>query len=153
MPIDKRDMACGLVFIAIGLFFAIKAWFELRIGSAASMGPGYFPFGLGLVMSGFGVAVAIRAFGRAGSIANAVGWRGMGLIALAVVVFALTIRGLGMLPSLMVSTLIVAMAPKEAKLFEAMLFSGALSAFNTGIFIYALRLPYPVIGQWLKGLI
>ena len=152
MSAAKRDFVCGLVFVAIGLFFALKAWLQLRIGSAVAMGPGFFPLALGLVLLAFGAVICLGSHTAIGGAPRPIGWRGISLIALAVLTFALTVRPLGMLPSLFAATMIAAFAPRQARLVPALALGTVLTAFNIGVFVFALRLPYPIIGEWLKEL-
>ena len=51
---NLKDCAAGMLFVAIGLLFAVNAWLGLSIGSAFAMGPGYFPILLGVILIGFG---------------------------------------------------------------------------------------------------
>jgi hypothetical protein len=57
---NPRDFAAGLMFAAIGACFAIGAH-GYSIGTAARMGPGFFPFVLGLILSGIGILIALLA--------------------------------------------------------------------------------------------
>ncbi|WP_231970932.1 hypothetical protein [Polynucleobacter necessarius] len=41
---NQRDFGAGVMYMVIGLFFAIMAT-QYPIGTAAKMGPGYFLFG------------------------------------------------------------------------------------------------------------
>lgn len=150
MSAAKRDFVCGLVFVAIGLFFAVRAWLQLRIGSAVAMGPGFFPFALGIVLCIFGALISLGSAGAIGDAPRPIGWRGISLIALAVLTFALTVQPLGMLPSLFAATMIAAFAPRQARLVPALALSTVLTAFNISVFVFALRLPYPIVGEWLK---
>ncbi|HYG44796.1 MAG TPA: tripartite tricarboxylate transporter TctB family protein, partial [Bordetella sp.] len=43
---NRQDFWSGVMFIALGLGFAWKAA-SYQMGTAARMGPGYFPFALG----------------------------------------------------------------------------------------------------------
>lgn len=152
MAAAKRDLVCGLVFIAIGLFFAVRAWIGLPIGSPVSMGPGFFPLVLGLVLAVFGAVIAAASAPPVEAL-QPVGWHGILLISLAVSFFALAAQPLGMLPSLFFGTLIAAFAPRQARLRPALMLSAVLTAFNIGVFVLALRLPYPIIGEWLRELV
>lgn len=149
MGAGRRDLICGSLFAVIGLVFAIGAWRSLPIGSAVAMGPGYFPLVLGLVLVALGFVVALGRGGAEALTFPPVAWRGLALIVGAVLVFALTVRGLGMAPSLLVATFMAALATGRMTLVGAVVLSVILTAFNVGVFVYALRLPYPVVGPWL----
>ncbi|MFN6321886.1 MAG: tripartite tricarboxylate transporter TctB family protein, partial [Burkholderiales bacterium] len=58
------DFMSGLIFTSLGLVVMWAAG-EYRLGSAASMGPGYFPRMLGAVLALLGLIVLAQSFGRA----------------------------------------------------------------------------------------
>lgn len=150
MSVNLRDFAAGTAFIVIGLAFGVNAWFDLRIGQANAMGPGYFPVMLGLILVGLGSTIAYSAVGKAHEAFGFVSWRGTALIAVAIVFFAVTVRGLGMAPALIGATLMGGLASGRLSLRGCVALAIGLSAFCVVVFIYAMQLPYPVIGPWLR---
>jgi hypothetical protein len=151
MTVNLRDLTAGIAFVVVGAAFGANAWLTLRIGEAYAMGPGYFPVLLGLVLVGFGAAIVFSAVGKPREAFGPVAWRGAALITLAIVFFALTVRGLGMAPALGVATTVAALASGRLPLAGALLLAAGLTAFCVVVFLYALQLPYPVIGPWLRG--
>lgn len=151
MMARRRDIACGLVFATLGLGFGAGAWWTLPVGRAVSMGPGYFPVVLGIVLASLGVVIIVKAAAEAGSKLPPVAWTGISLIIGAVLAFGLCVRGAGLAPSLLVATFMAAMATRKMSVTGAAVLSVLLTVFNVGIFVFALRLPYPVIGPWLGG--
>jgi hypothetical protein len=151
MQANLRDVAAGAVFIAIGAFFALNAWFNLKIGHAFSMGPGYFPVLLGTILVALGLAIAVQAVGRPTEAFGRVPWRSVGLIVGSIVFFAVTVRGFGLAPSLALATFMAGMSSGRMTAVPAALLSIVLTAFCVLVFITALGLPYPVIGPWLGG--
>ncbi len=57
---NKQDFWSGIMFVALGVGFAIGAT-EYSMGTAARMGPGYFPFWLGVCLALLGSVVTIGA--------------------------------------------------------------------------------------------
>lgn len=57
---NKQDFWSGVMFFAIGSGFALGAT-SYSMGTAARMGPGYFPFWLGVCLALLGSVVAITA--------------------------------------------------------------------------------------------
>jgi hypothetical protein len=53
---NQRDFGAGIMFIVVGIFFAVIA-LQYRMGTAAKMGPGYFPFWLGVLMAVLGLII------------------------------------------------------------------------------------------------
>ncbi|MGH3335186.1 MAG: tripartite tricarboxylate transporter TctB family protein, partial [Nocardioides sp.] len=103
----RADLCAGGTFIALGGGFAIGA-LQYDLGTAFQMGPGYVPLTLGCVLAGLGALI----FGHGVLVARGhriveletldpdeeqgpVPWRRGGLLVAAVVVFGLTIDGLG----------------------------------------------------------
>jgi hypothetical protein len=151
MRLNLRDLAAGALFIAIGSFFALSAFLNLSIGRALSMGPGYFPVLLGLILIGFGLAIAITGVATPAAPFGQISWRGVGLVTASIVFFALTVRGLGMAPALGGATLLAALSTDRNSPLVAIGLSLGLTAFCLLAFIVALRLPYAIIGPWLGG--
>ena len=151
MRLNLRDLAAGALFVAIGSTFALTATFKLSIGSAFAMGPGYFPILLGLILIGFGLAIAISGLADPVASFGQVSWRGLGLVTASIVFFALTVRGLGIGPALGGATLLAALSTDRNSLLAALLLSAGLTAFCLVVFVVALRLPYAIIGPWLGG--
>lgn len=60
---NKQDFWAGVMFVVIGLGFAIGAT-RYSMGTAARMGPGYFPFWLGLCLAILGSAVGLGGLSR-----------------------------------------------------------------------------------------
>jgi hypothetical protein len=139
------------MYLAIGLFFALTSWLHLSIGGAYPMGPGFFPFCLSSILCIFGVGILVSAFGKEPSAIGAIPWRGLVMVFASILFFALTVTGLGMLPALAGCTFLAAIAPNDADWKSATILTVALTVFCLVIFIYALRLPYPVIGPWLMS--
>ena len=59
---DQKDFYAGLVFIVFG---GLAMWLSTtyNMGTAARMGPGYFPFWLGGVLAFLGAVVLIKSLG------------------------------------------------------------------------------------------
>ncbi|MFT0546230.1 tripartite tricarboxylate transporter TctB family protein [Allopusillimonas ginsengisoli] len=57
---NKQDFWSGVMFVAVGVGFALVAT-EYSMGTAARMGPGYFPFWLGVCLALLGAVVGLTA--------------------------------------------------------------------------------------------
>jgi len=143
-------MAAGAIFVAIGLFFSLNAWLTLRIGAAHAMGPGYFPVLFGAILVCLGLVIALMAVGKPREVFGRVSWRGVLLVTASIVFFAVTVRGLGMAAALGGATVMAAMSSNRLSFVGTLVTSACLTTFSVLVFVYALRLPYPVIGPWLK---
>ncbi len=57
---NKPDFWSGVMFALVGFGAAIGAQ-QYDMGTAARMGPGYFPFWLGIALALLGIAIALKA--------------------------------------------------------------------------------------------
>jgi len=145
-----RDVVGGLVVVAIGAgFFAFGR--ELEAGTSFRMGPGYFPTILSALMVALGALLTLLAW-RAPAEEGAFGqvpWRGLALVVGAVVLFGLTLRGLGLAPVLALVVLATAWASRYASWRASVPLAVGIAAFCAALFIKGLGLPLPLVGPWL----
>lgn len=149
--IDRTDAAAGAVFILFGLFFGVQA-LGLELGTAFRMGPGFFPLVLAAVLILFGLLIVVNAVkaGPGAEAPGAIAWRGLMFILPAPIFFGLTVRGLGFIPSIFLTTLIAGLASLKMKPLHALGLAVAVTIFSTLVFSYALGLPFRRIGPWLS---
>lgn len=149
LSIDWTDALAGLVFILFGLLFGVQS-LGLEIGTTFRMGPGYFPLvlsGLLLLLGGLIVASAIHD--RGGEGVGTLAWRGMLFILPAPIFFGLTVRGLGFVPAIFLTTLVAALASFKMRLPWAIALAAGVTVFATLVFSYGLGLPFRRFGPWL----
>ena len=60
-PRSQQDFFAGLLFTVLGGGFAWGAT-TYQVGKAASMGPGYFPLLLGIILALMGMAIVAKSF-------------------------------------------------------------------------------------------
>lgn len=131
--------------IAIGGYVAWTAQAELSLGVIRRLGPGGFPFGVGIILIVLGAMIALPAVGRG---SKALQWklRVPLVITAAIVAFALSARTLGVVPAIFLTVFISSLADLRLKpLFSAMLAS-ALSGMVWLLFSVALGLTIPMFG-------
>jgi hypothetical protein len=150
LRIDWTDALAGAVFILFGLLFGVKS-LGLEIGTAFRMGPGYFPLvlsGLLLLLGGLIVAGAIHD--RGGEAVGTLAWRGLFFILPAPIFFGLTVRGLGFVPAIFLTTLIAGLASLKMRPLWAVLLAAGVTVFATLVFSWGLGLPFRRFGPWLE---
>lgn len=145
---DKTDAAAAALFIFCGLFFGAQS-LSLDLGTALRMGPGYFPLILSGVLILLGMIVLFNAMTSENEPMGEHAWRGLLFILPAPIFFGLTVRGLGFVPSIFLTTLIAAFASMKMKPLAALLVALAVTVFSTLVFSYALGLPFRRFGPWL----
>lgn len=150
MQRNLRDIAAGVLFLAVGLHFAIGSWLTLRMGSPLQMGPGYFPLVLGILLSALGVAIIMVALRSAPVKFDAVSWRGVALVTAAIIFFAATIRGLGVAFGLGGAVLLASLSTEKNSFLQSLIISAVFTAASIVVFIWLLGIPLPVIGPWLR---
>lgn len=147
--IDKTNGLCAAFFIGLGIFFAAQS-LDLDLGTAFRMGPGYFPFILAVLLVLLGIVVLISAIKEESEPIGHIAWRGMFLILPAPIFFGLTVRGLGFVPSIFLTSLIASFASQKMKPLTALLLSAGLTVFAVAVFSYALGLPFERFGPWTR---
>ena len=148
-PRDNTDLIAGIFLMATGVFFGWQAM-GLELGTSLRMGPGYFPLVLSALLVVIGLVVLIKAFGREGEPLGQIAWRGMMFILPAPVFFGLTVRGLGFVPALFVTTLIASQASVRMRPLPALALSVAVTILATLVFSYGLGLPFRLFGPWVQ---
>jgi Tripartite tricarboxylate transporter TctB family len=146
---DTTNGLCGAIFIALGLLFAYQSW-NLEIGTAFRMGPGYFPLVLAIILVLLGLIILVQATRVVGEPIGAIAWRGMLFILPAPIFFGLTVRGLGFVPAVLFTGIIAAFASSRMRPGMALILSAALTLFSVAVFSYALGLPFQRFGPWLS---
>ncbi|MDT7835747.1 tripartite tricarboxylate transporter TctB family protein [Aquabacterium sp. OR-4] len=148
---SQKNFWSGLMFIAVGLAFAWGAT-NYSFGSSARPGPGYFPFGLGVLMAILGGMVVFGALtvetedgDRIGSFA----WRPLIIIVGSVALFGLLLPVLGMIATLPILVVCASTAGDEFHWLEALLNAAILTAGSWLIFIKGLSLTIPLWPSFL----
>ena len=149
ITLDTTDALAGLVFILFGLLFGVQA-LGLEIGTAFRMGPGYFPLVLSGLLILLGVLIMASAIhGKGNEEIGRLAWRGLLFILPAPIFFGLTVRGLGFVPAIFLTTLIAALASFKMRLSSAVLLAAGVTLFATLVFSFGLGLPFRRFGPWL----
>ncbi len=149
MPRSAKDVLAGLTFVGFGLAFALGA-LAYDIGDPVRMGPGFFPLVVGVLLSILGVLIAITRSSETGDGAlTAPPWRAAGLIIGAILIFGLTVRGLGLVPAIVVTALLASLASQHTRVPMAVLLAIALTVVSVAIFVVALSVRVPLVGPWI----
>lgn len=150
---SQRDFAAGLMFLIIGIAFAIGAT-NYTYGESARPGPGYFPLLLGVIMSLLGAIVLFKALtieSDGGDPIGAIAWKPLLLIVGAVALFGLLLPRLGMVITIPALVAVSSLAGDEFHWLDAVINSVALTIFSYLVFVLGLGLTIPLwpsfIGQ------
>ena len=148
---NQRDFGAGIMYMIIGLFFTIVAT-NYPMGTAAKMGPGYFPFFLGILMTILGLIVAIKALSATAAI-EAIpkfNWKVIAQITGSVVLYGLLLPRLGFLIAVVVLVLVSASASKEFTWKGSLINAAFLVTFTYSVFVIGLKLQFPLLPVFLQ---
>jgi len=147
---NRKDLVCGLVFIVIGLLFALGTR-DLDMGTATRMGPGYFPIVLAGLLILVGAIIAVRALGKpAGESFGEVPWRAFFLIIPALVFFGFAVRQVGLMPAVFIVALASSFSSTKMTVPLALTLSAVLACFCALVFVVGLGLPIQLFGPWVR---
>ncbi|HQY29337.1 MAG TPA: tripartite tricarboxylate transporter TctB family protein [Burkholderiaceae bacterium] len=148
---NHRDFWSGIMFLVLGVLFVIFSQ-AYQLGTAARMGPGFFPTMLGALMALLGLAIAWRstAPGNREERVEKVSWRELFLILFAVGVFAIALPWLGSVIAITLLIAISATASHEFGWKETLISIVVLLVMSELVFVKGLELQFPV---WPKFLV
>jgi hypothetical protein len=143
---SQKDFWSGLMFIVAGIAFAWGAT-AYNFGSAARPGPGYFPFGLGVLLAILGAIVLLKSLTvdtPDGDPVEKFAWRPIIVITLSLVVFGFVLPKLGMIISLPLLVVMASFAGDEFHPVEVAINAAVLTVGSWLIFIKGLGLTIPL---------
>ncbi len=143
---SQRDFWSGLMFIVVGAGFAWGAT-NYSFGTSARPGPGYFPFGLGVILAVLGALVTFKALtieAEGGDPIGPVSWRPLLVILGAVALFGALLPTLGLVVALPVLVILAGLAGDEFHIVESLVSAAVLTAGSWLIFIKGLGLTLPL---------
>lgn len=139
---SPQDLGAGGVFILIGAAGLIFGQ-DLRFGSSARMGPGYFPILLSVLIIALGLVVAVRGLTIDGPAVEKIHLRPIFFVIVAIVASGFLLSSVGLALTAIIVTLIAAYARPEVNLRETLLLGAGLAIFTVVVFVYALGQPLP----------
>lgn len=151
---SEKDFYSGVLFCAVGVAFAWGAT-AYPLGTAARMGPGYFPLVLGVLLTLIGAATVVRALAHETPDGEPVGpwaWRPLCFVLGANLLFgallagvpALGIPQMGLVVATLALTVVAALGGREFRLREVLVLAGVLALGTYLAFVLALNLQFPV---------
>jgi Tripartite tricarboxylate transporter TctB family len=150
--VRQKDFASGLLYIVLGIAFAMASY-GYRMGTASRMGPGYFPFWLGVIMAVIGTMVLLGSIRSHAEPETMERWalRPLFIILASVVVFGLLLGAFGLVLSTIVLVVGSSLASHEFTWRATLINTVVLIAFALVVFVYALNLQFPVWPTFIAG--
>jgi hypothetical protein len=131
------------MFIIIGVIFFVGAY-SYSMGTAARMGPGYFPRILGGLLVVLGVMVAGVGLKNQAKWAatNGIGWTWtpVFLVILGVVLFGVALPNIGILAAIVILIAIAGYAAHDKNYLELAGIAIFMCVFCAGVFVWGLKL-------------
>jgi hypothetical protein len=139
---NPRDFYTGLLFIAFGVTALIMAQ-SYAIGTAARMGPGYFPRLLGVLLVVGGGLQSVISIRLTSAPQPDWHWRPLLILLVSVSLFILAAPFLGLLVAGLVLVVVASAASREFRWREALVVGALQGAAAALLFVYGLGVPLP----------
>jgi Tripartite tricarboxylate transporter TctB family len=139
---SPQDLGAGLAFTLIGIA-GIYFGKDLVFGSAARMGPGYFPMLLSGLIIALGLLVGARGLTAEGPPIERVQLRPILFIIAAILIFGYLIESVGLALTAILLTVFAAFARPDVKLIETLVLGVGLALFTVVVFVYLLGQALP----------
>ena len=140
---QNPDVLSGVMFIGVGATAMIIAR-DYPFGSSLRMGPGYFPTVLGGILVVFGIYTLLMGLKRQDKVKRTWSVRALIVLPLAAYVFGILMEYAGLVPALLVLSLMSSAASPEFKFIEQGIMAAGLCLLSVALFIWGLGLPYPL---------
>jgi hypothetical protein len=142
---NPRDFWAGIMFLGIGGLFAGIA-LTYKLGTAARMGPGFFPFFLGLILVALGLAIALTALRERnkGPGVEKFHWGPTFWVLMPIVVFGVGLKIAGMIVMGLFVVIVSSIGSEDFKLRPTIFLAIGLVIFCSLAFVAGLKLPIPL---------
>jgi hypothetical protein len=143
---SEKDFWSGVMFLVVGLGFTWGAT-AYNFGSSARPGPGYFPFGLGLILASLGAIILFKSLTietEDGDPVGAIAWKPLTVIVGSMALTGLLLPLFGMFIALPVLVFVSSLAGDEFHWKETLLNAVILTAGSWAVFIWGLNLIIPL---------
>lgn len=148
LRLNVPDLAFGVFLVALGaLAYSLAG--DLTVGTAASMGPGYVPRGLALIIMVYGLVLGLRAAFTGHMPLPPIAWRPLILVSASVALFGVLLPAMGLAVTSVVVVVVAGFAAYDVRLKENAILALALAIFAVLLFVTVLGLPIPVWPRWI----
>jgi hypothetical protein len=147
---NRRAFVSGALFLAVALLYLGIA-LDYDPGSAARMGPGYFPRMLGGLLAMLGIAIMLGAAKPHATTEHLDGWdlRSLAWITGSILLFAFLLNVAGFIVALVVLLLVASRASHEFTWPGATVTTVVLTLLAVAAFYYGLGLQFDLLPSFL----
>lgn len=138
-----KDFAAGLMFMGFGIASLVIAA-SYPLGTAARMGPGYFPRILGILLIIFGAILTLRALRLEGGPIEFGSPVPAAIVLGSVVLFGIVVPYAGLVVATLLLIMISSFASSEFRWREALISGVILAAIAVAGFVWGLGLQFSV---------
>lgn len=158
---SQKTFFSGIMFTCVGTAFALGAA-NYNVGSAARMGPGYFPLIVGVLLTLLGlVVIATSLTGHAadGDPVGKIAWKPLGFIIGANLLFGILLAGLrsiglpamGLILAIYALVIVACMAGTNFSMKTSLILATVLAIGSYLTFIVGLNLQFQVWPTFITG--
>lgn len=143
---NQHDFWAGMMFLVVGIGFAWGST-EYSFGTSARPGPGYFPFGLGIILAVLGLIELFKALTietAGGGLIGKIGWKPLIIIVASVAIFGYALPHLGMWIAMPLLIITCSLAGDEFHWGSAIAEAVVITIFSWLVFIKGLNLVIPL---------
>ncbi len=151
----QKNFWGGVLFVALGLTFAIIARGVpglaflpgYAMGTPARMGPGFFPFYLGVMLTALGFLIAstgIRRHANDPGVVERFHWKPILFVLASIVLFGILLKAIGMLLAGIMLVVGASLGSQGFRLKTVLILAVVLVAFCALVFVVGLKLPIPL---------
>lgn len=143
---SERDFVSGLMFIVVGVAFAIGAG-NYPMGSSARPGAGYFPLILSVILAILGAVVLFKSLtieSDGGDRIGRIAWRPLIVVIVSIAFFGVALPRLGMFVTIPLLIVLVSLAGEEFHWGSVLLAGAVLTVGSWAVFIWGLGLTIPL---------
>lgn len=148
----KTTFLSGLLFVLVGLTFSVWATYY-KLGTASSMGPGYFPLLLGLLLVLLGTINIVKSLFVNEDGMGHIAVRPLFFILLANILFGILLGGLpsvglkpfGLIAAIFALVIVSGFADKNSVKKESLFLAMLLAVVSVVLFVWLLGMPFTVL--------
>jgi len=150
--LKKRDFYAGSLILLIGAAVALNAYNYYNLGTLTQMGPGMFPFMLGIALTFVGLLILGAAVATAYDPSETIlpeqrEWRGWACILAGPVLFIILGQYFGMAAATFGCVFVSALGDRTATFKSSAILAVIVTFFGCLLFAFVLKLAFPIF-KW-----
>jgi hypothetical protein len=144
--LKKKDFYAGLAMILLGAVVTLKST-TYKLGTLMHMGPGMFPFILGILLTFIGILIfgtgVITPLADERILPESMEWRGWACILAGPIMFIIFGKAFGMVAATFMCVFVSALGDRNATWRGSAMLAAGITVAGTLLFSYVLKVPFP----------